>query len=100
MVPNPRTSICADRLRSLNLPLPVHVLFADEPAEHRTPIAVAYDHTSWKRVETIGEVWQVDDEWWRDRIARRYLDVLLQGGAHVALFEDLITRQWFVQNVD
>lgn len=99
MVPNPRTPVCADRLRSLNLPQPVHVLFADEDTDNRIPTAVAYDHTSWKRVESIGEVWQVDDEWWRDRIARRYLDVVLQGGAHVALFEDLTTHAWFVQSI-
>ena len=99
MVPNPRTSVCADRLRSLNLPQPVHVMFTDNANRDCIPIAVASDDTSWRRVESVGEVWQVDDEWWRDRIARRYVEVVLQGGAHVALFEDLTTNHWFVQSM-
>jgi hypothetical protein len=48
-------------------------------------------------VEAIGEVWRVDDEWWRQPISRRYFDVVLQGGKHVVLFEDLTTHQWWMQ---
>jgi hypothetical protein len=48
-------------------------------------------------VETIGESWRVDDEWWRQPINRRYFDVVLEGGKHVVLFEDLMTGQWWMQ---
>jgi hypothetical protein len=48
-------------------------------------------------VEAIGEIWRVDDEWWRQPISRRYFDVVLQGGKHVVLFEDLTTNQWWMQ---
>jgi hypothetical protein len=43
------------------------------------------------------ELWHVDDEWWRDQIARRYIEVVLEGGKHAVLFEDLLKGTWFVQ---
>jgi hypothetical protein len=48
-------------------------------------------------VETILEIWLVDDEWWREPIARRYVEVILEGGKHVVLYEDLATSGWFMQ---
>ncbi len=50
-----------------------------------------------KRVEAIGESWRVEDEWWRQPIARRYVEVVLEGGGRVVLYEDLITGEWWVQ---
>ena len=50
-----------------------------------------------KRVESIGENWRMDDEWWRQAIVRRYVEVVLEGGARVVLFEDLMTGEWFAQ---
>ncbi|NIM51836.1 MAG: hypothetical protein GTN62_12790 [Gemmatimonadales bacterium] len=50
-----------------------------------------------RRVEEIIETWRIDDEWWREPITRRYVEVVLEGGGHVVLFEDLVTGQWFVQ---
>jgi hypothetical protein len=43
------------------------------------------------------ETWRIDDEWWRKPIARRYVEVVLEDGAHVVLFEDLVTGAWFAQ---
>jgi len=48
-------------------------------------------------VESEGEIWRIDDEWWRAPIHRRYLDAILEGGKHVVLFEDLMTGEWWVQ---
>lgn len=50
-----------------------------------------------KRVEAIGESWRVEDEWWRQPISRRYVEVVLEGGGRVVLYEDLITGEWWVQ---
>jgi hypothetical protein len=50
-----------------------------------------------RRVEEVVEVWVVEDEWWRSPIHRRYVEVVLEGGAHVVLFEDLTTGEWFMQ---
>jgi hypothetical protein len=52
-----------------------------------------------RRVETIGEIWQVDDEWWRKPISRRYVEVMLEGGKHTVLYQDLVTGEWFEQRL-
>jgi len=48
-------------------------------------------------VEVVGEVWRIDDEWWRRPISRRCIEVILEGGKHVVLFEDLTTGEWWMQ---
>jgi hypothetical protein len=50
-----------------------------------------------KKVEEVVEEWIVQDEWWRAPINRRYVEVVLEGGAHVVLFENLTTGEWFMQ---
>jgi hypothetical protein len=50
-----------------------------------------------KRIESIGETWRIDDEWWRQPVVRRYVEVILEGGGRVVLFEDLVTGEWFAQ---
>ncbi len=50
-----------------------------------------------RKVEEIIEVWRIDDEWWRAPISRRYVEVVLEGGGHMVLFEDLATGSWFLQ---
>jgi hypothetical protein len=48
-------------------------------------------------VEVIGEVWRIDDEWWRVPIHRRYVEVSFEGGKRVVLFEDLVAKEWWMQ---
>jgi hypothetical protein len=50
-------------------------------------------------VASVGEIWRVDDEWWRAPIMRRYIEVMLEGGRHMMLFEDLATHEWFLQDI-
>ncbi|MFQ6045089.1 MAG: hypothetical protein ACE5PT_01850 [Gemmatimonadales bacterium] len=50
-----------------------------------------------RRVDDIIEIWRIDDEWWREPISRRYYDVVLEGGGHVIVYEDLILGEWFLQ---
>jgi hypothetical protein len=50
-------------------------------------------------VDVIGEIWRVDDEWWRQEISRRYIEVILSGGRHVVLYQDLNTGEWFEQSI-
>lgn len=82
-----------DRLRALNSPQRVQV----ELDEQRMPRVVKRGTGNEKRVESFGENWRMDDEWWRQPIVRRYVEVVLEGGGRVVLFEDLITGEWFVQ---
>jgi len=96
MVPTPRAAVRADRLRTLNVP----ELVAVELGADGRPAAVrrsAGQSVSDSTVEAILENWRIDDEWWRQPIARRYYEVMLNGGAHVVLFEDLAAGGWFVQ---
>lgn len=88
MVPPSRAPLRVDRLRALNVPRPAVV----ERDEAGRPRAV-----DGRPVEAVGEIWRVDDEWWRRTIARRYVEAFLLGGARVMLFEDLGTGEWFVQ---
>ncbi|MCZ6916099.1 MAG: hypothetical protein O7I93_04920 [Gemmatimonadetes bacterium] len=60
------------------------------------PAAITLDGKS-KRIEVIRETWRIDDEWWRDQIARSYMEVILEGGGRVMLYEDLLTGEWFLQ---
>ena len=66
------------------------------PSGKDIPIAIEYNKTL-RSIEAVLEIWRVDDEWWRDQIARRYIEVVLEGGKHVVLFEDLLKGTWFVQ---
>ncbi|HMG17096.1 MAG TPA: hypothetical protein VK573_00120 [Gemmatimonadales bacterium] len=49
------------------------------------------------KVEAILESWRIDDEWWRQPISRSYLELLLEGGKRVVVFQDLMTGLWFMQ---
>jgi hypothetical protein len=71
--------------------LPVAVLALD-PTPGASPGLAAR-----REIEAVGEIWRVDDEWWRQPICRRYIEVLLKGGKHTVLYEDLNTREWFEQ---
>lgn len=95
MVASPGAPLRIDRLRALNVPQPVRVVVDGDGL----PTAVASeisDHAD-RTVDEILEVWRIDDEWWRQPLARRYLDVVLAGGSHVILFHDLHTGEWFLQ---
>lgn len=91
MVAPPRTPLRVDRLRALNAPRQVEV----ETDGQGRPRAVTGEHG--RAIETIGEIWRVEDEWWRQPISRRYFDVVLEGGKHVVLYQDLTTHQWWMQ---
>jgi hypothetical protein len=48
-------------------------------------------------VGQILEIWQIDDEWWRERISRRYATLALDDGQIVTVFRDLVTERWYLQ---
>lgn len=96
MVPPAGTAIRADRLRALNEPQPVMVVCASDGM----PLAIEpgrLDGQAARRLEVL-ETWLVHDEWWRPPgINRCYVEVVLESGTHLILFEDLNAHQWFVQ---
>jgi len=125
MVPSSRTPLRLDRLRALNLPSavevgldewgrPTWVVESEEAAagQRGSVAAESICHAAAGRggagggaaaggraraVDEVVEIWVVQDEWWRSPIHRRYVEVVLEGGAHVVLFEDLTTGDWFMQ---
>lgn len=100
MVASARTPLRTDRLRAVNEPRPVAVeLNGDgEPTVlRRSKDNGGGQKTTAAVIETVLESWRIDDEWWRQLISRRYFAVILEGGARVVLFEDLVTHEWFMQ---
>ena len=95
MVAHSRTALRADRLRALNAP----EVAAVELDTNGQPAAVrrSKNKGGCQVVESILDVWRIDDEWWRRPIARRYFEVLLDGGKRSVVFEDLQTGEWFLQ---
>jgi len=82
-----------DRLRALNLPERVQV----ECETNGEPRTVKRSSGHATTIESIQEAWRIDDEWWRQRIARCYYEVVLAGGKRVVLFADLVTGEWWIQ---
>ena len=112
----PKATARADQLRPLNRPHPVKVELdeAGLPAvvtccvrpSARPPVRPGSDERQsettesgvvQRAVESIIEIWHVDDEWWREPISRRCVEVILEAGKHVVLYEDLTTSEWFMQ---
>jgi hypothetical protein len=50
-----------------------------------------------QRVLKIEDAWDVDDEWWRERIARRYYRVRLEDGGVRTVYRDEGGDEWFAQ---
>jgi hypothetical protein len=87
--------IRTDRLRALNVPQRVDV---ECDAVWQPAVVRAHQNPhGGRREEAIGEVWRVDDEWWRVPIHRKYVDVSFVGGKRVMLFEDLVSKEWWMQ---
>ena len=93
MVASSRTPLRIDRLRAVNEPQPVTV----DLNESGLMMIGRPDGRTVGKVEAIIESWRIDDEWWRRTIARNYMEVMLEGGKRMVLFQDLLTGQWFAQ---
>lgn len=79
-------------LRPLNAPRPVQV----RVGAGGRPLSLRLGNKV-RRVEQILEIWQLDDEWWRDPISRRYAALVLEEGLTVTVYKDLRSRRWYLQ---
>lgn len=95
MVENSRASGGTGGLRLLNQPKPTAV----EANAHGEPAAIVVQGR-FQRVRAIHDSWRIDDEWWRDEIARRYFAVELENGRKLTLYHDLVGDGWFSQGYD
>lgn len=92
MVTHPRTATRAPGLLPLNLPQPVAV----EANAMGLPVAVTV-RGELRRVEAVHDCWQIDDEWWRTEISRRYFAIEVAGGTRLNVYHDLRTGAWYRQ---
>lgn len=95
MVTDPGKATGAGRVRPLNEPSPVAV----EAGRYGEPEAVLWRGV-YRLVVAIHDTWRIDDEWWRDEIARRYFEVELEGGRRVTVYHDLAKDAWYAQSYD
>lgn len=97
--------------RSLNLPVPIDVVAdsAERPISITLPLArsgsqppsrsrrLAQEGRS-LAVAFIDDLWQVDDEWWRERpISRRYYQITTQDERRLSIFRDQLNGNWYWQ---
>jgi hypothetical protein len=84
-------------LRFLNQPRPIEVL-TEHPTDHRGPIPVAVLQDGRARaVERLEDTWLLEDEWWRQRICRRYYRLALVDGVRLTVFHDCAVDAWYAQ---
>ena len=85
----------SDRLRALNVPRPIVVELRDDGLPVRIREGGRGKGEEWQSIASISDVWRLDDEWWRRPIVRRYVEVILEHGGRMVLYEDLVTGEWF-----
>ena len=99
------------QFRSLNLPVPIDVVAdgAERPISITLPtfrsgtrqVSRASSLTGKGRslaVTSINDLWQVDDEWWRENpISRRYYQVTTQDERRLTIFRDQLNGNWYWQ---
>jgi hypothetical protein len=49
------------------------------------------------KIVRIQDVWNIDDEWWREPIIRRYFQVVIDTGAIRTIYQDLVQNTWHEQ---
>lgn len=79
-------------LRPLNVPRPIRI----RAGAGGRPLAIRLKGGE-RRVGQILEIWQIDDEWWREPISRRYANVAMEDGQILTVFRDLLTGRWYLQ---
>jgi len=102
------------QFRSLNVPVPIDVVEnnSERPISVTLPPASSSRSTRSCRlapepqtlaltrlaVTAINDLWQVDDEWWRERpISRRYYQITTQNDRRLTIFRDQLNAQWYWQ---
>jgi hypothetical protein len=112
-------SVQSVQFRSLNVPVPIDVVenTSERPVSVTLPPSSSSRSTRSRRlasepqtlaltslaVTAINDLWQVDDEWWRERpISRRYyqittLNPLSQDERRLTIFRDQLNAQWYWQ---
>ena len=87
-----RTAESSERTPGISLPDRTSEFFAN-------PISLRL-HGRWFEVESVEDIWRIDDEWWREEaVSRMYYRCAVDGGMSVTVFHDLINGRWYRQSV-
>jgi len=81
------------KLRPLNRPRPVRVHTDKTGCPTRVQTK-----GQWKNVGSVLDQWRIDDEWWREPISRTYFSLVLENGAHLTAYHDLMEDRWYQQS--
>jgi hypothetical protein len=94
MVTNSGATQNSESFRSTNPPIPIEV----RETGHQTPRVIKVNG-HWRRVISIADLCNVDEEWWRERpIVRMYYRVNLENGRQITVFRDMLDGAWYRQN--
>ena len=103
------------QFRSLNLPVPIEVVedSAGRPAAIDIPLTINSRSTFSRRLAqqqpstsklvdqkiiAINDLWQVNDEWWREHpISRLYDQITTQSDRRLTIFQDGMNGNWYWQ---
>ena len=79
------------------MPVPVNVIASN----HGQPAAITETRngrTATLKVEHVIDVWEIEDEWWRNTpIQRRYFRMMVDTGRVMTVFKDMDSQEWFRQ---
>ncbi len=103
------------QFRSLNLPVPIEVVedssgrpeavvipstINNRPTRARRPAQQQLQNPkpATQKITAINDLWQVNDEWWRERpISRRYYQITTQNDRRLTVFQDDLNGTWYWQ---
>ena len=93
MVKDTRAAGGAGTIRALKQPLRVDV----KSDGNDLPIGLKL-RSRWLKVEAIGDMWRIDDEWWRKQpISRMYYRCVVDQALKVTVFQDMVNGGWYRQ---
>ena len=103
------------QFRLLNLPVPIEVIedSVGRPAAITIPLAInsgltrlsrlaqqqrTNAKTGAQKITAINDLWQVNDEWWREHpVSRRYYQITTQSDRRLTIFKDDLNGNWYCQ---
>ena len=87
-----RTAEGSGRTSGISLPDRTSEFFVEKPVALRL-------HGRWFEVESVEDIWRIDDEWWRERaVSRMYYRCTVDSGMSVTVFHDLVGGKWYRQS--
>lgn len=67
-------------------------------ADGETPLQFTWQGRRHQVVEVV-QGWRVDLDWWRERVWRAYFRVSTDTGLLVVIYQDLLSRRWYLQRL-